>query len=261
MNGLTPIPPPARGPHCPAPAVLEALSASEQASDQVTRHVASCADCQGYVTALQAEQRVYDQMRSPQQFLQKLERRAEAESQQKRARPWLAWFGGLAAAGLAIAVLAPAAFSDHSHLPVTSGVITKGGGLNVVYRRGEKGSPQPVAADARLRKGDALRFAYDSDVAGHLLILDLDGTGEASVFYPYGGSGSAPLAAGSSDFLAGSVVLDDAPGPEWIIALFSPRPLEAETFLAQLRAQQGSSSVHLSCDDCRVSTLRIQKQP
>ena len=65
---------------------------------------------------------------------------------------------------------------------------------------------------AQVHPGDALRFAYESPEAGHLLVLELDGRGAASVFHPFGWHRSAPLPAAQRDFLPGSVVLDDAAG-------------------------------------------------
>ncbi len=104
-----------------------------------------------------------------------------------------------------------------------------------------------------------MRFAYEAPEPGHLLILELDGRGVASVFHPFDGSASAPLPARQGELLPGSVVLDDAPGPEYLFAIFSPRPLEAAPLLAQLREQAGRAEPALSCPDCRVSRLRLQK--
>jgi hypothetical protein len=125
----------------------------------------------------------------------------------------------------------------------------------------EGATPELLEADAAVRAGDALRFSYESPDAGHLLVLELDGRGEASVFHPFGSGRSAPLDAKQRDFLPGSVVLDDAPGPRWLLAVHSPRALEAAPLLAQLRAQAGRPEPTLSCTDCRVSTLRLQKRP
>lgn len=136
----------------------------------------------------------------------------------------------------------------------------KGDAFRVVASRAG-GAPELLAPDAQVRSGDALRFAYESPEAGHLLVLELDGRGAASVFYPYGSATSAPIAAGQREFLPGSVVLDDAPGPEWLLAVFSPRPFEAAPLLEALRAQAGRPEPTISCEGCRVSMLRLQKQP
>lgn len=251
MSGPTPKHPP-RGPNCPAPAVLEALSAGENPGEAITKHVDGCADCHGYVSALVEERDAFNRMRPPEQFLARLERREKAKP--ARSSWFTRFLPAVALAGLALVVV--------TQLPddKSNGVLVKGDELRVVYRRGETAEPVQVQEDARLRAGDALRFSFDAPEDGHLLILDLDGTGSASVFYPMSGTRSAPIKEGDKTFLPGSVVLDAAPGPEWLVAVFSPKPLDAAPLLAQLREQAGTAKPKLTCEGCKVSTLRIQKQ-
>ena len=137
----------------------------------------------------------------------------------------------------------------------------KGDGFRVaVARGGAAGAAELAAPDAVVGAGDALRFAYEAPEDGHLLVLDLDGRGEASVLHPFGAATSAPLPAGQREFLPGSVVLDDAPGPELLVAVFSRRPVDAAPLLAALRAQAKRPEPSLACDGCRVSVLRLQKR-
>jgi hypothetical protein len=77
---------------------------------------------------------------------------------------------------------------------------------------------------AKLAAGDSIRF-----VAGgprYLLIASVDGAGKPTVYYPYGGNRSHAIATEPAE-LPGSIVLDAAPGPERLFALFSDQPLEA----------------------------------
>lgn len=242
---------PKRGPECPAPAVLEAFSAGEDPGETAKRHIDACPNCAPYVAALRGGSEAFLRARPPEQFLRKLDRRAEAT--RKRRRWWLALLPTAALAALVL-VLLPIVDGTNG-----GGVLVKGDPFKVVFRRGEA-SPQVVSADARLRPGDALRFSYDAPSDGYLLILNLDGTGQASVFYPPEGTRSAPIARGATDFLPGSIVLDEAPGPEWLVAVFSQKPLEAALLLARLKEQAGTAQPKLVCDGCRVSTLRLQKQ-
>ncbi|WP_375767785.1 DUF4384 domain-containing protein [Archangium gephyra] len=247
----TPLPPSPRGPHCPPAAVLEAMSAGEATPEATRTHVEVCPDCHGQLQALTTAREAFVRAKPPELFLRQLERRAA--SQPRRGLRWLLPVLGACVPLLALLVLVP-------RLTPEDGVHLKGGAFRVVVSR-EGGAPELLGPDAQVRPGDALRFAYESPEAGHLLVLELDGRGAASVFYPYGSATSAPLPAAQRDFLPGSVVLDDAPGPEWLVAVFSLRPLEAAPLLEALRSQAGRAEPGLSCSGCGVSTLRLQKRP
>jgi hypothetical protein len=231
--------------------VLEAMSAGEAAPEATRLHVEGCPHCGGQLTALTSGREAFVRARPPELFLRQLERRAASAPRPglRRLLPLLAACVPL----LALLVLVPGLLHE-------DGVRTKGDAFRVVASRAG-GAPELLGPDAQVRPGDALRFAYEAPEAGHLLVLELDGRGAASVFYPYGATTSAPLAAGQRDFLPGSVVLDDAPGPESLFAVFSPRPIEAAPLLETLRTQAGRPEPTLSCPDCRVSTLRLQKRP
>lgn len=247
-----PLPPSPRGPQCPPAAVLEALSAGEAAPDATRLHVEGCPHCSGQLAALTSGREAFVRARPPELFLRQLERRAAAapsRSMLSRLMPVLA----ACVPVLALLVMVPRLLQGDD-------VRLKGDAFRVVAAR-EGGTPELLGPDAQVRAGDALRFAYETPEAGHLVVLNLDGRGAASLFYPYSGTGSAPLAAGQRDFLPGSVVLDDAPGPEFLFAVFSLRPIEVAPLLEALRTQAGRPEPTLSCPDCRVSTLRLQKRP
>ncbi|PTL76724.1 hypothetical protein DAT35_48210 [Vitiosangium sp. GDMCC 1.1324] len=231
--------------------MLEALSAGEQIPESPRAHVEGCPTCGGQLAALTEARDAFLRARPSERFLRQLERRAAtrpAPALWRRLVPVLA----VCVPVLALVVLMPRV------LPSGSGVNYKGNEFRVVAARAG-GTPELLGPDSPVRTGDALRFAYEAPEAGHLLVLELDGRGMASVFHPFGGGASVPVAALHRDFLPGSVVLDDAPGPEWLFAIFSPRPLDAAPLLAQLRTQAGRAEPSLSCPDCRVSVLRLQK--
>lgn len=247
------IEPPVRGPRCPAPVALEALSTGAPDA-AVSAHLPHCAPCRHYVEALAEARDAYVKSHPTDQFLRKLERREAQPKQAPKRAWWWSALGGLAVATAAV-VLAVVVIPSGG---TGDGVTIKGDEFRVVARRGDQ-PPQVVADDARLRAGDALRFQYSAPEPGHLLVLNLDGTGKASVFHPFGGEASAPIAEASTDFIEGSVQLDDSPGPEWIVAVYSTKPLQAAPLLAQLRDQVGTNDVKLQCGDCRVSAVRILK--
>ncbi|MCP3141831.1 DUF4384 domain-containing protein [Pyxidicoccus xibeiensis] len=250
-----PLPPSPRGPDCPPAAVLEALSAGEPTPDATRAHVKACATCGAQLDALTAGRDAFLRARPPERFLRQLETREAAAA--RAPSPWRRLFPVLAAVVpllVLVLVLGPRL------LPDDPGVTWKGEAFRVVAARAGA-EPVPLAQDGVVKAGDRLRFAYESPEAGHLLVLELDGRGNASVFHPFDGASSAPLAAAQRDFLPGSVELDDAPGAEWLFAVFSPRPLQAAPLLAQLREQSGRAAPTLACDGCRVSSLRLRKAP
>jgi hypothetical protein len=113
-------------------------------------------------------------------------------------------------------------------------VSTKGGpALHVFVRRGTR----VFAAHPRdtLAPGDAVRFVVEPAGHRYLLVTSIDGAGNVSVYHPFQGRQSAPLATDPRVELPGSIVLDRAPGPERIFALFSDVPLSSATVTAQLK--------------------------
>lgn len=92
-----------------------------------------------------------------------------------------------------------------------------------------------VRDGTELAAGDRIRFAVQPDGARHLLVASIDGSGAVTIYYPYGGDQSASIE-GDRIELAGSIVLDAAPGPERIYAILSDRPVAAIVVRAALRA-------------------------
>jgi hypothetical protein len=249
----TVLPPSPRGPDCPPAATLEALSAGEDVPPQARAHADACPACSAQVEALRAEADAFLRARPTERFLRQLAARdAEAAGPRGLRRLFPA---------LALAVPLAVAVAVLPRLVDSPGISMKGDGFRVAVARAAGGAPELVAADAVVHPGDALRFSYEADRDGHLLVLDLDGRGDASVLHPFGAATSAPLAAGQRDFLPGSVVLDDAPGPEVLVAVLSPRPLDAAPLLEALRRQAGRADPTVSCDGCRITALRLQKRP
>jgi hypothetical protein len=88
------------------------------------------------------------------------------------------------------------------------------------------GVQQPVDIDAHYYPG-GMRY---------LLIASLDGRGQATIYHPYGGAESSAVTDPIRLEVPGSIVLDDAPGPERIYALFSRTPIPARDVTASLAA-------------------------
>lgn len=239
--------PPTRGPQCPPTASLEAFAAGEALP--LSEHVASCEACGPYVAALRVEAEAFVKARTPELFLKQLERRAATPPARA---PWWRWLAVVVpvAAALVLVLRAPVDGRD-------DGVTLKGGPLRVFVKRGEA-EAAPLPADGRVQAGDALRFAYDAPAAGYLALFDLDGRETVTVFWPYGAA-KAGAVAKAQGTLSGSVVLDASPGPEWVVAVFSPEPFETAPLAAQLRGQSTRPSISLDCKGCTVTAQRLLK--
>jgi hypothetical protein len=235
--------------------VLEQLFAGETVAPEIVAHAERCPDCSAQLSALRAETDAFVRARPPERFVKQLDRRAQSAAARS---PWRRFLPALAfAVPVALAVLIVPRVIDSG-----DEVRLKGDGFRVaVARSGAAGSPELLENDAPVSAGDALRFSYEASENGHLLVLDVDGRGDVSVLYPYGASRSAPISAGDTTFLPGSVVLDDAPGPELLVAVFSPKPLDAAPLVESLKAQAGRPSPKVACDACKITSLRLQKRP
>lgn len=88
-----------------------------------------------------------------------------------------------------------------------------------VLRAGEvlPGDPR-----ATFREGDRLQFTYRAGTYDRVVLLSVDGDGRLTVFYPDAGETPVPIVPGDRHVLEGSIILDDAPGPETFLAFFGP---------------------------------------
>ena len=146
---------------------------------------------------------------------------------------WRSWGlgGGLvaaaAAAVLLLVLMPPALDGDASKAPAaveSARNRAKGGAAMRIYAL--RGSEQfRVTRDMVLRPGDALKFVPDLGGYDYVWILSVEESGKVSPLVPYDGYMSARLPGPPGEALPGSIILDDAVGPEEIWAVFSRRPL------------------------------------
>ena len=153
-----------------------------------------------------------------------------------------------------------------TRLPV---IAAKGGPtLHVMVRHGTGSGDHVFDAEngAHLVPGDAIRFVLDTEGGHYVLVLSVDSAGQINVYHPYGGDASAPIdTAARRVVLDGSIVLDDAPGPERIWAVISDRPISVATLRVQLAAIRagGASAIRLGADlmlpDARQASMWFEK--
>ena len=188
-------------------------------------HLAACARCRTDLDAASALREHFTAHVLP---------RMLPVRRRRRAWPWLAAPMLAAAAALLVVVRRP-----HRAPPAVPELAIKGDVAWQVFGNRD-GHTFAVHDGTPLERGDRIRFAVIPNGARYLLVASIDGAGAVTVYFPYGGSASAPLdaiAPGAARVeLPGSIVLDAAPGPERVFALFSDRPIETAEVARQLRA-------------------------
>ena len=185
--------------------------------------------------------------------------RAEFRPRALHVAPKRRWWWLLAPALAATAVIAVLV----QRQPVEPDLMIKGdASWQVFARRGER--TFQVHDGAALAAGDRVRFVVVPDKARYLLVASIDGSGHASVYFPFDGTQSGKLE-GARVELPDSIVLDDSHGPERLFALFSDDPLEASAVAEQLRAigEHGAGAIrattHLELKLRAQRTLLIEK--
>ncbi|WP_257462240.1 DUF4384 domain-containing protein [Archangium lipolyticum] len=152
-----------------------------------------------------------------------------------RPSPWARWGAlfarvapVLAVAGLAVFFVLP-----RESVHEAPDLAVKGGAtLQVFVHRDERvwkaGEGEPLAPM------DQIRFQVESGGLPYLMVVSIDGAGKPSIYYPFNGLKSGPVETGEAVALPYSIILDAAPGPERLFALFSREPLQATTVRAAL---------------------------
>jgi hypothetical protein len=194
---------------------LDALDAA--AAEGARAHLATCAGCRAD-EAVAAEARAH--------FTVSVLPRIAPRARRRLRWPWLA-VPALAVAAIMLLTL-------HGH-PVTSrddDLLIKGTAAWQVFANRD-GQTFPIHDGAELAAGDRIRFVVTPAGAAYVIIASVDGSGAASIYYPYNGARSAATSGPRSE-LPDSIVLDAAPGPERLFAVFSDEPIEAELVIARL---------------------------
>lgn len=91
----------------------------------------------------------------------------------------------------------------------------KGGLALALFVRHGEGPVEEALPGARLVPGDAVRFSLSTSKEGYVAVVGMDDRGAVTLH----AAPEAPLSAGKGQLLEGSVVLDDAIGPERFVAV------------------------------------------
>lgn len=165
---------------------------------------------------------------------------AHQEAPSPQLWPWWTRIGLGAAASAAIAILVVTVSSTRDDTFSLKG----GDSLELVLKRGHEVMP----LGERCLPGDAIRARVRS-TRRYVLLISLDATGKVSLLFPSAGQASEPVPA-ENEFIPGSWELDEVPGRERIIAVFSDAPLEFSSVseaLGKSVAIEGAAIVERSC--------------
>ena len=213
--------------------LLEAGALDAERGRRVNEHVEACETCRERQAELRAARNEFTTEVFPKTapLLRRRSSSAPAPLYQ-RASVWVPILASAALLVLVFGVLRREREpSDEAPM-----IQAKGGpGLSLVVRRNGR-LLGPNDAPAALRPGDELRFVVLSTNprAHRLLIASIDGSGRASVYFPFQGERSGAVERMGAWKVPGSVILDATPGPERIFALFSENPIDARTVRKRL---------------------------
>ncbi len=223
---------------------FEAQGLAPAPAAAVSAHLEACARCRARIAGLAQERQAF-LAEHPFATLPRPAREAPAPRSAEPSRglrrvlAWLvgpsfwagpAWAG---AGALALALLVVALSPSPQPTPPGGGTRLKGErALSFVALR--DGRPEEGRPGGHYRQGDRIQLRYSSPQPGYLLVVSLDGRGAVTVFYDDAGH-SLPVDAGHARLLDESVELDDARGPERVLACFSETPLSSEVVLAAAR--------------------------
>jgi len=193
----------------PSLLVIDALAARRLDDAEAAAHIASCDRCRADLEAAEA---------ACARFTRDVFPRTVANIRERRR-----WKLGLAMVAPVLAAAALAIWLLRPHDP-DDDIRVKGALTFQVFAK--RGAAIISVRDAtRLAPGDQIRFVVGCGAPAYLLVASIDGAGRATIYHPYGGTRSARAEAAPTE-LPGSIVLDDAPGPERVFALVSETPLE-----------------------------------
>ena len=201
--------------------LLQALSAPE--ADAAHAHIGGCASCKKRWDELNEDKQRFEQFVMP-RTLSKVEERVKGGQGFFSFLNLPRWVPAALTAALIVGVTTTITIKRVSgSTPDENYIGIKGGpGLEVFAERA--GKQFPVKTGAALQPKDKVRFVVNSAGSKFVLIASRDGAGNFTVYYPYNGLESAPLAGRE---LPGSIELDEVTGKEWLVAVFSDAPVKA----------------------------------
>lgn len=211
---------------------------------ELRTHVDGCAECAGHLVQIEREQVAFqstnDAAAASVGILARLDAPDASPTIAARwAAGWTAWIRPLVAVAAVALVIALLPISWGPAWGPGSGGFnrTKGGPTLQMYVNSVDG-PVRASDGVELEAGDQIQFRYDAAGRRYLLIFSVDGRHAISSLYPAESGPSILIEPTGLHTLDGSVILDDAVGPERVFAIYSDLPIEFADVRAKLEAQR-----------------------
>ncbi|MFO0726983.1 MAG: zf-HC2 domain-containing protein [Myxococcota bacterium] len=186
----------------------------------VDQHLGGCETCRARLTELEQEDSAFRrEANAAAASVQILARLEAGEGQGGGVLRWR-WLGAL----LPVAALG-LMFSMKTLGPDDASVRTKGAGPAIEMFLNTPHGPEAVKAEQALHARDQIQFRYHAAGLPFVVVLESDGAGLLTELFPGTGGESFAVEPEGSHVLPGSIILDDAVGPERIFAVFSKLPL------------------------------------
>lgn len=202
---------------CLSDLLLDEIIAGDRSRDAHAAHLDACAWCNDRLGLLGAE------TEASRHQVEMLVARAAESARASAPATRSVWPRFLLAAG---AMAAAAAVMLVAVTGGDDGDRAKGSAMGFyVQRHGEV--RRGVSGDT-FQPGDALRFTVSSGEGGYFLLVGIEPSGEVTAYHPYDGEGGVPQAPGAEVALPGSLVLDETPGTEFFLGIFSSRPVRVD---------------------------------
>lgn len=229
------------------------LSAQERA--RLEAHLPGCAHCQGVRQGQAAARAALTPAEVAAQsvaIVERLERPALRRAAWWRPQLW----AGLVAAAIAAVVIAPRALEQLGGGPQIRTKGASGPSLEMWVNTPE--GAQPGSDGMHLGEGDQIQFRYRASGRQYVLVVSVDGKGVTTPLYPEVPGESLKVAPDGEHVLEGSVILDDAKGPERIFAFFSDQPLSYAEVVDRLKEALPPGSDLVELDGVEVKGADLE---
>lgn len=200
-------------------------------------HLDGCADCQGLMAKLETERRDYLMVHPFREFAAKrlpAEKAARVASMPR----WLPALAGVAACLLVLPFLTQRLeLARNGAVQGTEDAVRMKGGPILEFYCKRDGMVQAGQATEAYRAGDELQFVYGGEGYAYITLASVDAKGLVSLYRPQGESlaVSLPAKPGDRQTLPFGVTLDDSPGSELFVLIYSSQPLTGDALESWLQ--------------------------
>jgi hypothetical protein len=161
---------------------------------------------------------------------------ATMEPEVKPRASWWRWIftgGALAAAAAALILFV----GRREPKPDDDEIGIKGDSITLVVHAANDTGSRTLASGDAIAPGTRIRFEVGAPKAGYVTVIGFDASGATTVYYPYGGAEAAVYDPKTGGLLPGAIAVDDTPGAEKYVAVFSDQPFSVEAVAAGVQGK------------------------